>query len=63
MSEFVFNIGQPGVGAFGSFDLARIRPGDPGDGSLAQGLVPQAPVYPVALKPGGDPNSLAGLPA
>jgi uncharacterized protein (DUF305 family) len=22
---------------------------------------PKAPVYPVALKPGGDPNSLAGL--
>jgi len=38
-----FNIGQPGVGGL-VIRSARIRPGDSGDGSLAQGLrYPQAP--------------------
>ena len=61
MSEFVFDIGQPGVGALGK---AIWR--DQADEIRAMGLwrkswYPQAPVYPVALASGGDPNSLSGL--
>lgn len=61
MSEFVFDIGSPGVGALGS----RIWR-DQANEIRAMGLwrkawYPQAPVYPVALATGGDPNSLTGL--
>jgi len=61
MSEFVFNIGQPGVGALGK-TIWR----DQANEIRAMGLwrkawYPQAPVYPVALASGGDPNSLSGL--
>ena len=61
MSEFVFGIGSPGVGALGSriwLDQANeIR----AMGLWRKAWYPQAPVYPVALATGGDPNSLAGL--
>ncbi len=61
MSEFMFNIGQPGVGA-----LARTIWRDQAQEIRAMGLwrkawYPQAPVYPVALAAGGDPSSLGGL--
>ncbi len=61
MSEFVFGIGSPGVGALGK-TIWR----DQANEIRAMGLwrkawYPQAPVYPVALATGGDPNSLAGL--
>lgn len=61
MSEFVFGIGSPGVGA-----LATTIWRDQASEIRAMGLwrkawYPQAPVYPVALAPGGDPNSLSGL--
>ena len=61
MSEFMFNIGQPGVGA-----LAKTIWRDQAGEIRAMGLwrkawYPGAPVYPVALAPGGDPNSLGGL--
>jgi len=61
MSEFVFGIGQPGVGALGK-TIWR----DQANEIRAMGLwrkawYPQAPVYPVALAAGGDPNSLEGL--
>ena len=61
MSEFMFGIGQPGVGA-----LATKIWRDQASEIRAMGLwrkawYPQAPVYPVALAPGGDPNSLSGL--
>ena len=61
MSEFVFGIGEPGVGA-----LATTIWRDQANEIRAMGLwrkawYPQAPVYPVALAKGGDPNSLAGL--
>ena len=61
MSEFVFDIGQPGVGALGK-TIWR----DQANEIRAMGLwrkawYPQAPVYPVALAPGGDPDSLSGL--
>ena len=61
MSEFVFGIGSPGVGALGSriwLDQANeIR----AMGLWRKAWYPQAPVYPVALAAGGDPNNLAGL--
>ncbi|MDM7938528.1 MAG: DUF305 domain-containing protein [Cyanobium sp. CZS 48M] len=61
MSDFVFGIGQPGVGALGK-TIWR----DQANEIRAMGLwrkawYPQAPVYPVALASGGDPNSLSGL--
>jgi uncharacterized protein (DUF305 family) len=61
MSEFVFGIGAPGVGA-----LAKTIWRDQANEIRAMGLwrkawYPQAPVYPVALAKGGDPNSLTGL--
>ena len=61
MSEFVFDIGSPGVGALGK-TIWR----DQANEIRAMGLwrkawYPQAPVYPVALASGGDPNSLSGL--
>ncbi|MFY8147704.1 MAG: DUF305 domain-containing protein [Prochlorococcaceae cyanobacterium] len=61
MSEFMFNIGQPGVGA-----LAKAIWRDQAQEIRAMGLwrkawYPAAPVYPVALAPGGDPSSLGGL--
>ena len=61
MSEFVFGIDQPGVGALGNTiwrdQASEIR----AMGLWRKAWYPQAPVYPVALAPGGDPNSLSGL--
>ena len=61
MSEFVFGIGEPGVGALGNTiwrdQASEIR----AMGLWRKAWYPQAPVYPVALAPGGDPNSLSGL--
>ena len=61
MSELVFNIGQPGVGA-----LARRIWRDQAEEIRAMGLwrrawYPQAPLHPVSLPSGGDPDSLAAL--
>ncbi len=61
MSEFVFGIGAPGVGA-----LATTIWRDQANEIRAMGLwrkawYPQAPIYPVALAKDGDPNSLVGL--
>lgn len=61
MSEFVFGIGAPGVGALGKTvwrdQASEIR----AMGLWRKAWYPQAPVYPVALAKGGDPNSLSGL--
>jgi uncharacterized protein (DUF305 family) len=61
MSEFVFNVGSPGVGALANTiwnDQAReIK----AMGQWRKAWYPQAPVYPVTLPPGGNPNSLAAL--
>jgi uncharacterized protein (DUF305 family) len=61
MAEVVFDIGSPGVGA-----LAREMWRDQAQEIRAMGQwrrawYPQAPVYPVSFRPGGDPNSLDGL--
>ena len=61
MSEFVFDIGQPGVGALGKA-IWRDQAGEiRAMGLWRKSWYPQAPVYPVALASGGDPNSLSGL--
>ena len=61
MSEFVFDIGQPGVGALARSiwrDQAReIR----AMGQWRRAWYPEAPVHPVALKPNGDPSRMDGL--
>jgi len=61
MSEFVFAIGEPGVGA-----LARTIWRDQAQEIRAmrqwrKAWYPQAPVVPVTLAAGGNPDSLAGL--
>ena len=61
MSEFLFNVGSPGVGALANTiwnDQAReIK----AMGQWRKAWYPQAPVYPVTLPPSGDPNNLAAL--
>jgi uncharacterized protein (DUF305 family) len=61
MSEFVFDIGAPGVGALAKqiwWDQAQeIK----AMGQWRKAWYPEAPVYPVAYLPGGDPNSIAAL--
>lgn len=61
MSELVFAIGEPGVGA-----LAREIWREQAQEIRAMMLwrrawYPQAPPHPVSLRPGGDPDSLAAL--
>ena len=61
MSELVFHSGAPGVGA-----LAHTIWDDQAAEIRAMTLwrrawYPEAPVHPVALRPGGDPDSLSGL--
>jgi uncharacterized protein (DUF305 family) len=61
MGEFVFDIGEGGVGA-----LAKTIWREQAQEIRAMNLwrkrwYPEAPVYPVVLAPGGDPDSLAGL--
>jgi uncharacterized protein (DUF305 family) len=63
MSEFVFNIGEPGVGA-----LARTIWNDQAQEIKAMGQwrkawYPDAPVYPISLPMGADPNSIGALTA
>jgi uncharacterized protein (DUF305 family) len=61
MGELVFDIGQPGVGALAkqiwSDQAQEIR----AMGQWRKAWFPEAPVHPVALKPGGDPDAMAGL--
>jgi uncharacterized protein (DUF305 family) len=61
MSEFVFDIGVPGVGSLGR-EIWRDQAQEiKAMGQWRKAWYPQAPVYPVALRPGGDPNALADL--
>jgi len=61
MSEFVFDIGVPGVGSLGK-DIWRDQAQEiRAMGQWRKAWYPDAPVYPVALKPGGDPNAMADL--
>lgn len=61
MSEFVFDIGQPGVGALAKQIWRDQAQEIKAMGQWRKAWVPEAPVYPVALKSGGDPNSMEGL--
>jgi uncharacterized protein (DUF305 family) len=63
MGEFVFNIGSPGVGAL-AHDIWREQAREiKAMGQWRKAWYPEAPMPPVALKAGGDPNSMAGLEA
>ena len=61
MSEFVFNIGSPGVGALANGIWREQAREIKAMGQWRKAWYPEAPVVPVALKPGGDPNSMASL--
>jgi uncharacterized protein (DUF305 family) len=61
MSEFVFNIGSPGVGALAHSIWSEQAREIKAMGQWRKAWYPEAPLYPVALRPGGDPNSMAGL--
>lgn len=61
MSEFVFNIGSPGVGALANGIWREQAQEIRAMGQWRKAWYPQAPLAPVGLKPGGDPNTMAGL--
>ena len=61
MSEFVFNIGAPGVGALANGIWREQAREIKAMGQWRKAWYPEAPAYPVALRPGGDPNAMAGL--
>jgi uncharacterized protein (DUF305 family) len=61
MSEFVFNVGSPGVGALANTIWSDQAREIKAMGQWRKAWYPQAPVYPVTLPPGGDHNSLAAL--
>ncbi|MBM5822249.1 MAG: DUF305 domain-containing protein [Cyanobacteria bacterium K_Offshore_surface_m2_011] len=61
MSEFVFAIGSPGVGALATTIWREQAREIRAMGLWRKAWYPQAPVYPVALAGGGDPDSLSGL--
>jgi uncharacterized protein (DUF305 family) len=61
MSEFVFDIGVPGVGSLAK-EIWRDQAQEiKAMGQWRKAWYPEAPVYPVALKAGGDPNAMADL--
>ena len=61
MSEFVFDIGVPGVG-FLAKDIWRDQAQEiKAMGQWRKAWYPEAPVFPVTLKAGGDPNAMADL--
>ena len=61
MSEFVFDIGVPGVGSLGK-DIWRDQAQEiKAMGQWRKAWYPEAPVYLVVLEAGGDPNAMADL--
>lgn len=61
MSEFVFDISVPGVGSIAK-EIWRDQAQEiKAMGQWRKAWYPDAPVYPVALKAGGDPNAMADL--
>jgi uncharacterized protein (DUF305 family) len=61
MSEFVFDIGVPGVGSLGK-EIWRDQAQEiKAMGQWRKAWYPEAPVFPVTLKSGGNPNSMADL--
>jgi uncharacterized protein (DUF305 family) len=61
MSEFVFNIGSPGVGALANGIWREQAREIKAMTKWRKAWYPEAPAYPVALRPGGDPNSMSNL--
>ena len=61
MSEFVFDIGVPGVGSLGKAIWRDQAQEIKAMGLWRKAWYPDAPVYPVALRAGGDPNAMADL--
>jgi uncharacterized protein (DUF305 family) len=61
MSEFVFDIGQPGVGALAKQIWRDQAQEIKAMGQWRKAWYPEAPAASVTLKTGGDPNSLEGL--
>ena len=61
MSEYVFNIGVPGVGSLANQIWDEQSQEIKAMGQWRKAWYPDAPIYPVAYLPGGDPNSLAGV--
>ena len=61
MGEFVFDIGQGGVGALAKAIWADQAQEIKAMGQWRKAWYPEAPLYPVAWKSGGDPNALADL--
>ena len=61
MGEFVFGIGAPGVGAL-AVQIWRDQAQEiKAMGQWRKAWYPDAPVYPVMLKPGGNPDAMADL--
>ncbi|MEB3353454.1 MAG: DUF305 domain-containing protein [Cyanobacteriota bacterium] len=61
MSEFVFDIGSAGVGALAKAIWSDQAQEIKAMGQWRKAWYPEAPVYPVALKPGGDPDAMGDL--
>ena len=61
MSEFVFDIGVPGVGSLGKSIWRDQAQEIKAMGQWRKAWYPQAPVYPVTLKSGGNPNAMTDL--
>lgn len=61
MSEYVFDIGVPGVGSLGKEIWNDQSQEIKAMGQWRKAWYPDAPVYPVTFLPGGDPNSLSGV--
>jgi uncharacterized protein (DUF305 family) len=61
MSEVVFDLGVPGVGSLGKTIWRDQAQEIKAMGQWRKAWYPEAPVYPVTLRPGGDPNAMDGL--
>ena len=57
MSEFVFNVGSPGVGALANTIWSDQAREIKAMGQWRKAWYPQAPVYPVTLPPGATPTA------
>ncbi len=61
MSEYVFDVGVPGVGSLGKTIWRDQAQEIKAMGQWRKAWYPEAPVYPVTLRSGGDPNAMDGL--
>lgn len=61
MSEFMFDIGVPGVGSLGKQIWRDQAQEIKAMGQWRKAWYPQAPVYPVAFRPAGDPDAMSDL--